>query len=219
MATVILENVTKVLKGRTVLSDVSFSLEAGQAYGFYGPNGSGKSMLFRAVAGLIHPTSGKVTVFGREIGKDVSFPENMGLIIESVGFWPYYTGYENLKMLASIRNQISDEEIKEAIREVGLDPADKRTYGKYSLGMKQRLGIAQAIMEKPNLLLLDEPTNALDEGGVELFNRIIRGEIERKVTVLISSHNKEELESLCGCIFRMNNGKISVSAEGTKCEN
>jgi ABC-2 type transport system ATP-binding protein len=213
MATVVLENVTKIIKGSTVLSNISLSLECGKAYGFYGHNGSGKSMLFRTIAGLIRPTSGKVVVFDKEIGKDSSFPENMGLIIETVGFWPYYTGFENLKTLAAIRHVISNEEIKETIKRVGLDPNDKRPYSKYSLGMKQRLGIAQALMEKPKLLLLDEPTNALDDEGIKLFRQLICEEIEKSTTVLISSHNKEELSILCSSFFKMSAGLISDVTE------
>ena len=173
MSVVEIEHYTKKLKGKTILSNINLTLEAGSANGFYGRNGSGKSMLFRAIAGLIHPTEGIVKVFEKKIGEDVSFPESMGLVIESAGFWPYYTGLENLKILASIKNTISDEEIRRAIERVGLDPDDKRTYAKYSLGMKQRLGIAQAVMEKPDLILLDEPTNALDENGVKQVRTII----------------------------------------------
>lgn len=152
MNAVEINDMTKIIKKKTVLSHINLTLEAGNTYGFYGPNGSGKSMLFRAVAGLIHPTEGFVKVFGKKLGEEISFPENMGLIIENVGFWPYYTGFENLQVLASIRHLISNDEIKENIRRVGLNPDDGRTYAKYSLGMKQRLGIAQAIMEKPNLM-------------------------------------------------------------------
>ena len=166
-------------------------------------------MLFRAIAGLIRPTEGTVTVFGKKIGEEVSFPESMGLVIESVGFWPYYTGFENLKTLASIQHKISDDEVKQAIRRVGLDPDDKRTYRKYSLGMKQRLGIAQAVMEKPDLLLLDEPTNALDEDGIAQIRKLIQEEQERGATVLIASHNKEDLALLCGKFYQMNDGELT----------
>lgn len=213
MAAVEIKNYTKELKGKTILSDINLKLEVGSANGFYGRNGSGKSMLFRAVAGLIHPTEGTVKVFGRKIGEDVSFPESMGLVIESVGFWPYYTGFENLKILASIKNTISDEEIRRAIERVGLEPDDKRTYAKYSLGMKQRLGIAQAVMEKPDLILLDEPTNALDENGVKQVRTIIDEETKRGACVLIASHNKEDLSLLCSRFFKMDNGSLTEMTE------
>jgi ABC-2 type transport system ATP-binding protein len=209
MTAVKIENMTKIIKGKTILSNINLTLESGGVYGFYGHNGSGKSMLFRAIAGLIRPTEGTVTVFGKKIGEEVSFPESMGLVIESVGFWPYYTGFENLKTLASIQHKISDDEVKQAIRRVGLDPDDKRTYRKYSLGMKQRLGIAQAVMEKPDLLLLDEPTNALDEDGIAQIRKLIQEEQERGATVLIASHNKEDLALLCGKFYKMNDGELT----------
>lgn len=208
MKAVEISNMSKIIKGKNILSHINLSLDSGEGYGLYGHNGSGKSMLLRAIAGLIHPTEGTVTVFGKKIGEDISFPESLGLIIESVGFWPYYTGFENLKTLASIKNTISDVDVKLAIERVGLDPDDKRTYSKYSLGMKQRLGIAQAIMEKPNLILLDEPTNALDEDGVELVRAVVREEIDRGATVLIASHNKEDLSLLCSKFFKMNDGAL-----------
>ncbi len=165
---------TKILKGRTVPSDVCLELEKGGIYGFYGHNGSGKTMLLRAVAGLIVPTEGSVSVFGKQLNEKYAFPENMGLIIENVGFWPDFTGMKNLQLLASVRKKIGDEEIRKTIRRVGFDPEDRRVYKKYSLGMKQRLGLAQAVMEEPELLLLDEPTNGLDDSGIEQFNTIIR---------------------------------------------
>lgn len=219
MKAIELENVKKIIKGRVVLKDISLALDAGKVYGFYGHNGSGKSMLFRAIAGLIKPTIGKVTVFGKEIGRDTSFPEDMGLIIEAVGFWPYFTGFENLQTLASIRGLVSDEDIRTVLLKVGLDPKDKRAYSKYSLGMKQRLGIAQAIMERPKLLLLDEPTNALDENGINLFRSIIAEETAKGTTTLITSHHKEELARLCTRFFKMCDGQISEEMAGIEREN
>jgi ABC-2 type transport system ATP-binding protein len=213
MNAVEIKNMTKILKKKTILSDINLSLESGLVYGFYGRNGSGKSMLFRAIAGLIRPSKGTVSVFDKVLGKDTSFPESMGLVIESVGFWPYYTGFENLKVLASIKNKILDDDIRENIRRVGLEPDDKRTYKKYSLGMKQRLGIAQAIMEKPDLILLDEPTNALDEDGVNLIRNIVKEEQQRGATILIASHNKEDLSLLCNRFYKMSDGKLT---EGEK---
>lgn len=208
MKAVCMRDYTKILKGRTVLDHVNLELEAGQSYGFYGPNGCGKSMLFRAIAGLIHPTTGTISVFGKELGNDCSFPQSMGLIIEHVGFWSYYTGFENLKMLASIRNQITDEEIREALQRVGLDPDDTRTYKKYSLGMKQRLAIAQAIMESPDLIILDEPTNALDKNGVKQIRTLVQEEHGRGATILIASHNQEDLRQMCNCFYEMEEGSV-----------
>lgn len=213
MSAVEIAHLTKKLKGKTILSDISMALDTGAAYGFYGHNGSGKSMLFRAIAGLIYPTEGTVKVFGKTLGKDVSFPDSLGIIIESVGFWPYYTGFENLKVLASIKRLISDSEIRCAMERVGLNPDDKRTYSKYSLGMKQRLGIAQAVMERQNLILLDEPTNALDEDGIKRVRAIIQDEVKRGACVLIASHNREDLTLLCSRFFRMDGGRLSETTE------
>lgn len=200
---------TKILKGRTVLSDVCLELEKGGIYGFYGHNGSGKTMLLRAVAGLIVPTEGSISVFGKQLNEKYAFPENMGLIIENVGFWPDFTGMKNLQLLASVRKKIGDEEIRKTIRRVGLDPEDRRVYKKYSLGMKQRLGLAQAVMEEPELLLLDEPTNGLDDSGIEQFNTIIREEHSRGATILLAIHDKEELKLLCGRTFRISDGVVA----------
>ena len=158
---------------RPAIQNVSFDVYRGEWIAIVGHNGSGKSMLFRAIAGLIRPTQGEISVFGKKLGVDVSFPESIGLVIESVGFWPYNTGYENLETLASIKNKISKNDIEQSMKRVGLNPKDKRLYSKYSLGMKQRLGIAQAVMEKPQLIILDEPTNAIDEEGVKMIRNVI----------------------------------------------
>jgi ABC-2 type transport system ATP-binding protein len=200
--------VTKKIKENLILDNICLSLKKGEVYGFCGINGSGKTMLFRAIAGLIHLTEGEISVFSKRIGVDVSFPENLGIIIESVGFWPDYTGFENLKLLASIRNSINENQIEESLYQVGLSPKDTRKYKKYSLGQKQRLALAQAIMENPELLILDEPTNALDEEGIERFYSIIQKERERGTTVLIASHNKADLYQLCSRVYTLSAGKI-----------
>jgi ABC-2 type transport system ATP-binding protein len=208
MEKIIVKDANKVIKGRIVLDNINLNLDEGGIYGFSGVNGSGKTMLFRAIAGLIHIDSGEIYVFNESIGKDTSFPRSLGIIIESIGLWNEYTGFENLKLLASIKHQITDDQIREAISRVGLDPEDKRTYKKYSLGMKQRLGIAQAIMEKPRLIILDEPTNALDENGVELIYNIIKQEQVRGATILIASHNANDITLLCSRKFKMYEGKL-----------
>lgn len=208
MEAIRLVNVNKVIKGRHILKDINFSLDKGKIYGFFGRNGSGKTMLFRLISGLIKPTSGEVYVFGKKLGSDISFPESLGIIIESIGFWPQFTGFENLKILASIKSKISDEQITKAIKKVGLDPEDKRLYSKYSLGMKQRLGIAQAIMEEPDLIILDEPTSAIDEEGVQLVRQILIEEKKRGATILIASHNKEDINLLSDEKFKMDNGRL-----------
>jgi len=208
MMAVEIYHLTKIIRGRTILNDITLELERGKIYGFFGRSGSGKTMLLRAICGLIKPTRGEVRVFGKRIGVDVSFPESLGLIIENVGFWEQWTGFQNLKFLASIKNIITDEDIRAAIRRVGLDPDDKRIYGKYSLGMKQRLGIAQAIMEKPQLIVLDEPSNSLDEEGVGLVRNILLEEKERGATILIASHIKEDIDLLCDEKFKVEAGRI-----------
>lgn len=205
---IIISHATKTIRKRPVLSDVSLKVARGGVYGFFGANGSGKTMLFRAVAGLIRLTSGSIQVFGKTIGKDVSFPENLGIAI-SAGFWDEYTGFDNLKMLASIRRVITDDDIARAMERVGLDPCDARRYRDYSLGMKQRLEISQAIMEMPELLILDEPTNALDADGLRMVCGIIEEQRERGTTVLLTAHNTPELEKLCERKFLMSEGRLS----------
>lgn len=203
-------NLWKTFKHHEVLKDINLSLEKGKIYGFLGRNASGKTMLFRAICGLIKPTQGQVIIDNKVLHKDISFPPSVGVIIESPGFWDYYTGFENLKILSSIKGLITDNEITSAIMKVGLNPSDKRTFKKYSLGMKQRLGIAQAIMEKPDLIVLDEPTNALDEEGVRIVRKILIEEKERGALILVASHNKEDIELLSSTKFKIDNGKISI---------
>ncbi len=173
------QNVTKRIKDATVLDRICLTMESGTVYGLRGKNGSGKTMLMRAICGLILPTEGTITIDGERMGQEISFPRSVGALIETPSFLPGYTGLRNLQILASIQRRVGKEEIEDSIRRVGLDPADKRKYKKYSLGMKQRLGIAAAIMEKPDLVVLDEPINALDEKGVELVRDILREEKER----------------------------------------
>ena len=199
MGTVVrLEHYTKSFKKVTVLEDINLTLESGKVIGLKGKNGSGKTMLMRAISGLILPTSGKVFINDRELGKQISFPPSIGLLIENPSFISNYTGFKNLKILASIQNRINDEEIKEAIRKVGLDPDDTRTFKKYSLGMKQRLGIAAAIMEKPDIVILDE----LKANGS---------------LIIIACHDTEELNYLSDEIYEIYEGQI-VSKNGEKIE-
>ncbi|MBB2481718.1 ATP-binding cassette domain-containing protein [Bacillus sp. APMAM] len=202
------EHLSKEIKKQLILKDINLSLKKGFIYGFRGKNGSGKTMLFRALCGLIRPTEGTVTVGGATLGKEMSFPPSVGVLIEYPGFLNGYTGFENLKMLARLKDQIDNERIKESIRLVGLDPDDKRKYRKYSLGMKQRLGIAQAIMEEPELIILDEPTNALDTDGIEELKKLLLDLKKENKCILIASHDKEELNYLSDEIFMMENGKI-----------
>lgn len=208
MDKIIIKNATRDIKGVRVLDNINLELDRGGIYGFIGSNGSGKTMLFRAICGLIKLTEGEIEVFSKKIRQDVSFPESLGVIIESIGFWDEYTGFENLYLLSRIKRVIGKKEIRETLTRVGLNPKDKRTYKKYSLGMKQRLGIAEAIMEKPELLVLDEPTNALDDEGVETVRNILFEEKERGATILIASHNKEDISILCDRIFKMTEGRL-----------
>lgn len=202
-----IRDATKVIRGRTVLDHVSLELRRGGVYGLLGVNGSGKTMLLRAISGLIHLSSGSVEVFGERVGKDVDFPSSMGLVFESSGFWGELTGRENLRRLASIRARVGQAEVDEALERMGLDPGDPRPVSSYSMGMRQRLVIAQAIMEAPELLILDEPTNSLDVDGINALVKVICEERSRGATVLASSHNEPLIEELFERSFRMTMGR------------
>ncbi len=206
---IIVKSATKYIKKALILDDVNIHLTGGKIYGLKGPNGSGKTMLMRLLCGLIRPTSGEVWIDGKKLGKDMDFPESVGLLIENPAFLPNYTGYENLELLAQIRGKIGAEQICQSLLEVGLDPHDPRRYRKYSLGMKQRLGIAAAIMEKPDLLIVDEPTNALDDSGVEQICTILRRERERGALVVIACHDSLLLETLSDEIYKIYEGKVT----------
>ena len=196
--------------GKTViLNDVTVSLEAGKIHGLIGRNGSGKTMLMKCICGFIRPTRGVVVVDGKRVGKDVDFPKNMGIIIETPGFIPYYSGYKNLKLLAGLRNKIGKEEIIQAMERTGLDPKLKRHVKKYSLGMRQRLGLAQAIMEDPDILILDEPMNGLDKDGVEDMRRYLIDLREQGKTILIASHSSEDISVLCDAVYEMEKGVLA----------
>ena len=206
---IIVKSATKYIKKALILDDVNIQLTGGKIYGLKGPNWSGKTMLMRLLCGLIRPTSGEVWIDGKKLGKDMDFPESVGLLIENPAFLPNYTGYKNLELLAQIRGKIGTEQICQSLLEVGLDPHDPRKYRKYSLGMKQRLGIAAAIMEKPDLLIVDEPTNALDDSGVEQICTILRRERERGALVVIACHDSLLLETLSDEIYKIYEGKVT----------
>lgn len=219
MGTVVrLEHYTKNFKKVTVLDDINLTLESGKVIGLKGKNGSGKTMLMRAISGLILPTSGKVFINDKELGKQISFPPSIGLLIENPSFIANYTGFKNLKILASIQNKISDEEIREAIRKVGLKTDDPRTFKKYSLGMKQRLGIAAAIMEKPDIVILDEPINALDEAGAGLIKGILDELKANGSLIIIACHDTEELNYLSDEVYEIYEGQLvdKEAAEAAK---
>lgn len=208
------ENYTKEIKGTTILDNINIKIKKGDIYGFIGRNGSGKSMLFKAICGLIKATSGFVKVNGKVIGKEVDFPEDIGILIENPGFLEHISGFDNLKYLASIQNKINDEDIKKALEIVDLDLNDRRVVKKYSLGMKQRLGIAQAIMEKPSLIILDEPMNGLDKQGVEDIRNLIFDLKKKGVTILLASHNSEDIKFLCDKVYEIDRGRIELKLIG-----
>lgn len=201
-------NYCKKIRKKVILEDINMELSGGKVYGLKGKNGSGKTMLMRAVCGLILPTSGYVSIDGKIIGRDISFPPSVGVMIENPSFIDGYTGLRNLKLIASINNRINDERIKETLAQVGLEWDDKRTYRKYSLGMKQRLGIAAAVMEKPRIVILDEPVNALDESGAEMVRDILAKLKEDGSVIIIACHDTEELKYLSDEIFTVSEGKI-----------
>lgn len=205
-----IKNLCKNIKGNQVLDNISCCMDAGKVYGIYGRNGSGKTMLMRCILGLIFADSGYVKIDGCVIGRELDFPKSCGAIIENPVFFPYASGYENLKMLADIKKVISENEIRRTMRRVGLDDKDRRAVSKYSLGMKQRLAIAQAVMESPELLVLDEPTNALDEQGVRMFRDIIREEKRRGALVVLASHNREDIELLSDVKIQMSDGRVEL---------
>lgn len=206
-------NYTKNLSHNCVLNKINLTLESGKIYGLTGKNGSGKTMLMRAVCGLITPTSGEVKIDGKVLGKDLSFPESAGVLIENPGFTPGYSGFKNLKFLAQIQNKIGEKEIIETLEKVGLDPNDKKSFRKYSLGMKQKLGIAAAIMEDPKLLILDEPFNALDEETAEKIRELILSYRREDRVVILSCHDREELENLCDVIVKIQAGTVTEIRE------
>lgn len=209
MSEIVVNEVSKSIYGVPIINSVSMTLVSGNVYGFQGINGSGKTMLMRLICGLIYPTKGEIVIDGKRLGKEITFPQSVGLLLENPAFLDSYTGFENLEMLASIKNIITREEIHEAITSVGLDPLDKRKYKKFSLGMKQRLGIAAAIMEKPDILILDEPTNSLDSSGVSLVKTIIAKERERGAIIILACHDFPVLQDVSDEIFLLEQGKIT----------
>ncbi len=203
-----LKNVSKRLNDVTVLEDISLTLESGTIYGLKGKNGCGKTMLMRMMAGLIYPTSGTVSIDGEILHKDIATPRSIGILIENPAFLPGYTGQRNLELLAGLTGKADRTQIAKTMSRVGLDPNDKRTYRKYSLGMKQRLGIACALMECPNLILLDEPINAIDEKGVPKIWEALQEEKQRGALIVLACHDTEELTSLADQIITIEEGKI-----------
>ena len=203
------ENVTKRFGDTVVLNNISVTFDDKKIHGLVGRNGSGKTMLMKCICGFVPVTSGRITVNDKEIGKDIDVPESCGIIIETPGFLPEYSGYKNLKFLADIKGNVKKDTIMGAIRSVGLDPSSKKHVGKYSLGMRQRLGLAQAIMEDPALLILDEPMNGLDKEGVADMREYLLNLKNKGKTLIIASHSTEDIEALCDTVFEMEKGSLT----------
>lgn len=203
---ILVENVTKRFGNQEVLKTVYAKFEMGKIYGIVGRNGSGKTVLLKCICGLLYPSTGTVTVNGKVIGKEVDYPENIGFIIESPGFLPRYSGLKNLNYLASIRGKVKKDEIRKYMELVGLNPDDKKHVGNYSLGMRQRLGIAQALMENPDILILDEPMNALDHKGVEEMRTVLMKMKEQGKLIMIASHVQDDIDILCDEVYGIDGG-------------
>ena len=213
MAIIEIKELDLSIKKTEILKKVSVSFEQGKIHGLIGRNGSGKTILMKCICGFIRPTSGTICVNGREVGKDCDFPENIGIIIETPGFIPYYSGFKNLKLIADLNKKADTEQIKRAMSQVGLDPTLKRHVVKYSLGMRQRLGLAQAIMENPEILILDEPMNGLDKEGVEDMRKYLLDFKTQGKTILIASHSSEDIEVLCDTVHEMDKGVMTAIRE------
>lgn len=201
-----LKNVNKSLSKKLILDDISYKFEYGKVYGLCGANGSGKTMLLRAICGLIIPDSGEIVVDGKILHKDISFPPSVGIVIENMSLLPGYNAFDNLKLISQIKKVASDDDIKNAINRVGLKSDLK--VRKFSLGMKQRLNIAQAVFEKPKIILLDEPTNALDDSGVKLVYDIIKEEKERGALIIVATHHEDDLREMCDVILEVSEGRL-----------
>ncbi|MBN1774992.1 MAG: ATP-binding cassette domain-containing protein [Clostridiales bacterium] len=207
------QNVTKRFGEETVLTDVSREFEKGKIHGIVGNNGSGKTVLMKCICGFILPTKGMILVNGKQVGKDCDFPEDIGIIIETPGFLPEVSGMKNLQILASLKRKIGNDTIRQTIERVGLDPSMKKPVGKYSLGMRQRLGIAQAIMEDPSILILDEPLNGLDKGGAADMRELIKALRDQGKTIILASHNQADIDEFCDTVCEMDAGVLTVVRE------
>lgn len=203
-----IKNFTKTIKKKMILDNINYTFQDGTIYGLYGRNGSGKTMLLRAIAGLIFPTEGEIQIDDKLLHKDISFPPSVGVIIENTSLLPDYDAYTNLKILAQIKNVVTDYDIKNAIEKVGLDPNSKQKVKTYSLGMKQKLAIAQAIFESPQLLLLDEPTNALDEKSIDIIRQLLLEMKHAGKIIIIASHNKDDLRILADVTLHIVDGQL-----------
>lgn len=200
--------VGKIINGNKVLSDISYELNKGKIYGLVGKNGSGKTMLLRAIAGLIKPTSGKIVIEGKELWKDIDFPPESGILIEKPQFIDFLTGYENLKKIAEVRQKVKVGTICDYMVKFSLDPTSKQIMKKYSLGMKQKIGIIQAVMESPEILILDEPFNALDRDSVKLLKEILLDTKEKNGIIIVTSHHEDDIQYICDEFLMIENGRL-----------
>lgn len=206
-------NVSKYFKEQKILENVSLDFEKGKIYGLVGRNGSGKTVLMKCICGFMPVSSGEIKVNNKIIGKDIDIAENIGIIIETPGFLPNYSAYNNLKLLAMIKNKIGKSEIEKVIAKVGLDPKSKKHISKFSLGMRQRLGLAQAIMEDPDIYILDEPMNGLDRSGVEEIRDLILELKKAGKTIIMATHIMEDVQLLCDIVYRVEDGKFKIVEE------
>ncbi len=211
MSSIVVKNISKELGKHKILSEISLDITGPEIVGIEGINGSGKTMLLRVIAGLMLPNDGTVFIDGKQLGKDISFPPSMGILIENPAFLGMYSAKKNLRLLSSLGQGIDEAEIEHLLQRVGLETAGNKKYRKFSLGMKQRLGIAAALLGKPDIIILDEPTNALDASGVSMLQQIIREEKQRGAIVLLSCHDTEFLRSVSDVIFFISDGNITGS--------
>ena len=209
-----IEHVTKKIKNATVLKDICLEMKVGTVYGLQGKNGSGKTMLMRAISGLIRPTSGRIVINGEQLHKNISIPRSIGLLLENPSLLPEYDASQNLKLLAKMQGGVPEEEIRQLIRDVGLEDAGHKKVEKYSLGMKQRLGIAAAILGSPDIILLDEPINAIDGEGVEEIRSLILSLKNEKRIIIVACHDKEEMNLLADEIVHLRDGRIEGQENG-----
>ena len=209
-AVIEVQNLSKSFGEEQVLKGVSRDFEIGKIHGIVGNNGSGKTVLMKCICGFLKPSGGRVLVNGKEVGKDMDFPDDLGIIIETPGFLPNLSGMKNLQILASLKKRAGNEVIREVIRKVGLDPDSRKPVGKYSLGMRQRLGLAQALMEDPSILILDEPLNGLDKHGVVHIRELIKSLRAEGKTILLASHNQMDIDELCDTVCEMDGGVLTM---------
>lgn len=207
---ILVKNLSLTIKETEILKTINVKFDSGRIHGLIGRNGSGKTMLMKCICGFVTPTDGEIFIDDCKVGKDFDFPPNAGIIIETPGFIPYYSGFKNLKLLADLNNKIKSEQIRAAIQQVGLDPNSKLHVKKYSLGMRQRLGLAQAIMENPDILILDEPMNGLDKDGVGDMRKYLLDLKKQGKTIIIASHSAEDIEILCDTVSEMDKGVLTA---------